>query len=97
MRLSSPFPFTFVTTAIRNVGFHADDRLDALLATGLVKLDGPVHVSMVGESQGFHSLILGEANHIGDGVDPIQQAEVAVDVKMAESISSLGQRTSASG
>ena len=40
-------------------------------------------------------MILGEANHVRDGVDPIQKAEMAVYVKMAESIGSLGQMTSA--
>ena len=84
-----------VATPIGDVGLHADDGLDAFLTARLVKLDRTEHVSMVRQGERFHALILGEANHVRDGVDPIQKAEMAVYVKMAESIGSLGQMTSA--
>ena len=94
VRLSSTFALTIMTAAIGDVGFHAYDRLNSFLDTGLVKLDGAVHVSVVCQGEGFHALILRQANHVRDGVDPVQEAEVAVNMKMAVTISNLGQGTS---
>lgn len=93
--LATCFTLLVVATPIGDVGLHADDRLDTFLTARLVELDRTEHVSMVCQGERFHALILGEANHVRDGVDPIQQAEMAVYVKMAESIGSLGQMTSA--
>ena len=82
MEVGLPTCFTLlvVTTPIRDVGLHADDGLDAFLAACLVELHRTEHVSMVRQGERFHALILGEANHVRDGVDPIQQAEMAVYV-----------------
>ena len=93
--LSAAFLFSIMATAICDVSFHANDGFDALLSTSLVKLDCAVHVSMICEGQSFHSLILGQSDHIRNRIDPIQQTEMAVDMKMAESIGDLGQVTSA--
>ncbi len=42
----------FKTACGGNIDFASNDRLDPLSFTGFVKVDGPMHISMVGQSDG---------------------------------------------
>ena len=88
------FSLAVVTASIGDVGFDSDDRLDALGVTGVMKLDRTVHVAVVGQRQRLHSLVFRHRYQCRNGADPIEQAVMAVHMKMAILIGNLCQDSS---
>ena len=69
---------------VDEVGLEAEDRLDAVLAAGLVVLDRPVHDPVVGEPEG-RLAVRGRA--LGERVDPagaVEHRVLGVHVEMGE-------------
>ena len=66
------------------VGFHADYRLDARLVCGLVKVDCPAHVPVVGDGYGGHSELLHPVYEDGDFGASVEYGIVCVHVQVYE-------------
>ncbi len=92
--LFATFSFSFLPVAICDVGFDSDDRFDSFALASMVKLDGPEHVSMIGQGESFHAMISSGTHQCRDGIDPVQEAVVAMDVKVAELIGYFRQGSS---
>ena len=73
-----------VAAANGDVGFAADDGLDAGLGAGVVVGDGPEQVAVVGDGQGGHAVLARSARHSVDMTGPIQEAVLTVAVKVDE-------------
>ena len=74
---------------VHEVGLEAEDRLDPVLAAGLVVLDRAVHHAVVGEPQ--RRLPVG-GGALGQRVDPagaVEHRVLGVDVEMGEATSGL--------
>ena len=67
-----------------DVRLHAEDRVDAQFLGGLVELDRPVQISMIGQRQGRHSQGLRPFEQTSDGTGAVQQAVVAMTMQMGE-------------
>ena len=67
-----------------DVGLDADDRLDPGLLGGGVERDDPVHGPVVGERQRWHPLLGDPLRHLPDAAQPVEQAELGVDVEVDE-------------
>ena len=72
--------------AFCDVDLAADDRLDARLLAGQVKVHHPVHGAVVGYGQGVHPHFLGLGHQLGDTADTIQHAVFSVDVQVRETV-----------
>lgn len=92
--LFATFSFPFLPVAIRDVGFDSDDRFDSFTLAGLVELDRTEHVSVIGQGESFHAMISSGTHQGRDGVDPVQEAVVAMDVQVAELIGYFWQESS---
>jgi hypothetical protein len=77
---TSTFSLAVMSTAVSDVGFHANDGFDAGLTAGLVEFHCSIHVSMICQGKRFHALITGKSDHIWNGIDAIEQAVVTVDM-----------------
>ena len=67
---------------VDEVGLEADDRLDPVLAAGLVELDGAVHHPVVGEPERRHPELGGAGGHRVDLAGAVEQRVLAVDVQV---------------
>ena len=65
---------------VDEVGLEADDRLDPVLAAGLVEVDGAVHHAVVGEAQGRLSELRRAGRHRLDLAGAVEQRVLAVGV-----------------
>ncbi len=70
--------------AVRDVGFAADDRRDALRAGLLLELPGAEQVAVVGEGERGHAERDRPVDQIVDPVRAVEQRVLAVRVKMNE-------------
>ena len=77
-----PLLVTHATT--RNVGLHADDRLDPTLRRRLDKLHRPVEGAVVSNGDGVHAERLRLVHERIDLAHAVEQAELGVDVEMGE-------------
>jgi hypothetical protein len=72
----------------RDVDFASEDRQDAALAAGFVKLERAEHVAVVGHCDGAHAELLRPAGELPDADCAVQERVLAVDVEVNE----LGHR-----
>ena len=70
--------------AVYVVSLHADYRLDARLVCGLVKVDRPAHVPVVGDGDGGHSELLYPVYQNGDFGASVEYGIVCVHVQVYE-------------
>jgi hypothetical protein len=68
--------------ARRDVRFVTDDRVDARIAAGGVKLQRAVEIAVVRDRQGVHAQLFGACDHGIDRAGAIQQAVVAMAMQM---------------
>ena len=68
--------------ARRQVGLHADDRMDAFGPAGAVEVDRAEHRPVIADGQRAHAQFGGARHQIVDATQPVQQRKLAVDVKM---------------
>ena len=68
----------------RDVRLDADDRLDARLVRRDVEIDRTVERSVIGERDRRHAELFRARDQIGDAREPVQQAVLAVGVKVNE-------------
>ena len=71
-----------------DVGFVADDRVEAGRLAFPVELDGAVEVAVVGQGEGVHALRLGVGRQFREAVGAVEQAVMAVAVQMNEGTAS---------
>ena len=76
---------------VDQVGLEPDDRLDPMLATGLVELDRAVHHPVVGEPEGRHSQLRRAGGHRVDLAGAVEQRVLAVGVQMGDGRGAHGQ------
>ena len=77
--------FAFVPPiARRDVGFVADDRVDAGRLGLLIELQRAVQIAVVGQGQGVHAQRLGLLDQRPDRAGAVQQAVMAMAVQMDE-------------
>ena len=67
-----------------DVGFDADDGLDAGGPALQVEGDGPVHDAVVGEPDRRHPELLRPGEHLGDAAGPVEHRVLRVGVEMHE-------------
>ena len=67
-----------------DVGFDADDRLDAGGPALQVEGDGPVHDAVVGEPDRRHPELLRPGEHLGNAAGPVEHRVLRVGVQMHE-------------
>lgn len=85
MRLLHPLDLLAVEAGPgRDVGFHADDGLDARFEGGVVELDRAEHVAVVGEGAGLHAQAADALHQVVDLASAVKEGVVAVDVEMHE-------------
>jgi len=70
--------------AARDVGFHAEDRLDPDLERLLVELDRPEQRAVVGEGKRRHAQRGGALQHARDRTGAVEERVVAVVVEVDE-------------
>ena len=75
---------------VDEVDLTADDRLDAVLGAGLVKLDGAVHHAVIGQSERRLAELRGALRQRLDLARAVEQRVLGVDVQMGAGW--LGQR-----
>ena len=92
--LPAAFAFPFLPMAIGDISFDSDDRFDSLASAGMVELDSAEHVSMIGQGECLHAMFASGSNQSRDGVYPIQQTVMTVDVKVTELVGYFGQGSS---
>ena len=64
------------------VGLEPNDRLDPVLAAGLVEVDGPVHHAVIGEAKGGLTELCGTRRHRLDLAGAIEQRVLTVGVQV---------------
>ena len=74
-----------------DVRLDADDRLDALRDAGLVEGDGPVERAMVGQGEAVEALRGRRIDEIRDPPEPVEEAELRVDVEVREVVGGEGR------
>ena len=70
------------SAAWRHVGFVTDNRLDSGPFGLLVELQGAKQIAVIGERQRVHAQRLGPVDQSFEPAGAVQQAEMAVAVKM---------------
>ena len=73
-----------------DVRLDADDRLDALRDAGLVEGDGPVERAVVGQGEAVEPLRGRRIDEIRDPPEPVEEAELRVDVEVREVVGGDG-------
>ena len=68
----------------RHVGLHPDHGGDVLLPAGLVEVEDPVHVPVVGDAHRGLTVGLGRGDDVGDPGGPVQHGELGVEVEVGE-------------
>ena len=71
-----------VKAVLAHVDFAAEDGLDAVFRTRLLKLGGSEHVAVIGYGAGIHAVVLGLGAEIAKAYGPVQQAVFSVAVKV---------------
>ena len=67
-----------------HIGLNADNRFDAHLGCGLIKIDSAENIPVVGHAEGGHFAVSGFLDEIFDAAGPIEEAVLRVDVQMNE-------------
>ena len=74
----------------RDVGLHADDRLDARLGRRLVERDRAVEGAVVGQREAVEAELRGGVDQLGDAPETVEEAELRVDVEVREVVGRQG-------
>ncbi len=77
-----------------DVGLDADDRLDALRPAGLVEGHRAVQGPVVGQREAVESVRGGRVHQLRDSPEPVEQAELGMDVEVGEISAADGHGTS---
>ncbi len=77
-------PFFMEAAARGNIRLDAEDRIDAQFPSGLIELDCPVQISMIGQRQGCHSQGFCPFEQSPDRAGAVQEAVVAMTMQMGE-------------
>ena len=88
------FAFLVGHAARGDVGLDPDDRLDPRLLGRGVERDDPVHAPVVGQRQRRHPLLGHPLRHLADAAQPVEQAELRVDVEVDEAVAGARVRGS---
>ena len=80
----------------RDVGLHADDRLDAGLGRRLVELEGAERVAVVGDGDRRHPLLARLFDERLDARRPVEHRIFTVHMKVNEGVGCHGSRLPAS-
>ena len=83
--------------AAGDVGLDADDRLDPLRGRRLVEGDRAVEGAVVGEGQAVEALRGRRIDEVVDPPEPVEQAELGVDVEVGEVVRGDGRHGSVHG
>ena len=67
-----------------HISFVTEDRIDARGPAFLIKLNSPVEVAVIRESQGVHPQLFGARNQLGNSAGAVEQAVMTVAVQMNE-------------
>ena len=78
----APAHRTLVAGLPRHVGLGPDDGRDPLLTAGLVEVEDPVHVAVVGDAQRRLAVRRGGSHQLFDPGRSVQHGELGVGVKM---------------
>ena len=68
----------------RHVGLHPDHGGDVLLPAGLVEVEDPVHVPVVGDAHRRLAVGLGRGHDVGHPGGPVEHGELGVGVEVGE-------------
>ena len=74
-----------------DVGLDTEDRLDPAGLARLVEGHGPVEGAVIGQGEAVESLLGGRIDEVRDPPQPVEQAELGVDVEVGEVIGSQGR------
>ena len=66
----------------RNIDFAANDGLDSLPDAFLIKLDGTIHDTVIGNGKSRHAQFLGITDKVRDPTGPIEEAELCMGMEM---------------
>ncbi len=91
-RLGVLAPLPVGHRATGDVRLDADDGLDAVLLARLVERDGPVEGAVVGDGERVEAQAGRLRGQVIDAPEAIEQAELRVDVEVAEVVRSEGHR-----
>ncbi len=69
-------------TVIDVVGLDPEDRLDAVLPTGLVHIQRAVHHTVIGQAQRRHVELRRPGRHLLDVAGAVEHGVLAVDVEV---------------
>src|SRR6516165_546885 len=70
-----------------HINFATDNRLDPGLLRGLVKLDHPIHVAMVGNGNRRHPVLDRLFHQVGNSDRAVQERVFSVQVEMNKRVS----------
>ena len=84
IRLLAAHPFLRAPVAGGEVGFAADDRFDARLLRGRVKLDRPGQIAVVGDGNRFLAQFHGPRHKPVNMAHAVEEAVVGVVMKVGE-------------
>ena len=87
----------FETAAGRNVGFVAENWIDAKFFRFTIKLERAVQIAVVRNGQRCHAVRLGPFEQFIDGARAIEQAVVTVAMEMRERTWRVGGHEEAGG
>ena len=67
-----------------HINFATHDRFDAMLDSRLVKFDRTEHISVIGQCESRHPILLGQVTGLIKPNGSVQQTVLAVDMEMDE-------------
>ena len=76
--------FFLMARAGRDVGFLADDRVDARGLCLEIQIDGAIEDAMVRQRDRRHARLNGMADHLGDAAGAVEQAVFGMRMKVDE-------------
>ena len=69
-----------------NINLTSDNRLYALAFTRLIKINSPVHITMVGNSKRLHTKLLCTQNKLLDTAGAVKQRKFRMQMQMSKHI-----------
>ena len=66
------------------IGFHAQDRLDARAFGGAIEVDHREHRAVIGQRQGRHPQLRALRHQVGDAAQAVEQRVFGMDVQVNE-------------
>ena len=72
-----------------NINLTTDNRPDSMIFASLVKINSPIHITMICNSKGLHSKLFGFQNKLLNTAGTIQQGIFRMNMKMCKHITTL--------